>query len=163
MNWLWYLCNNQQKWVQKVKGQYMNRSTFWMIKYMNGSIFSKARYMNGVGFEIRARTPVPKLPQLPFPPTPPTPRGHYREKKRLIRLYSKSVFQCTCPAFQQVHMSSSLVDWLQSPLTNIFSSPGAVLQVSLCHGLLSVIDLSICPSIRRPSFAFHNFDISPEL
>ena len=29
---------------------------------MNGSVFSKARYMNGVGFEILARTPVPKLP-----------------------------------------------------------------------------------------------------
>ena len=40
----------------------MNRSTFWMIKYMNGSVFSKARYVNGVGFEILARTPVPKLP-----------------------------------------------------------------------------------------------------
>ena len=41
----------------------MNRSTFWMIKYMNGFIFfSKARYMNGVGFEMLARTPVPKLP-----------------------------------------------------------------------------------------------------
>ena len=40
----------------------MNRSTFWMIKYMNGSVFSKARYMDGVGFEILARTPVPKLP-----------------------------------------------------------------------------------------------------
>ena len=40
----------------------MNRSTFWMIKYMNGSVFSKVRYMNGVGFEILARTPVPKLP-----------------------------------------------------------------------------------------------------
>ena len=40
----------------------MNRSTFWMIKYMNGTVFSKARYMNGVGFEILARTPVPKLP-----------------------------------------------------------------------------------------------------
>ena len=45
----------------------MNRSTFWMIKYMNGSFFSKARYMNGVGFEILARTPVPKLP-LSYPP-----------------------------------------------------------------------------------------------
>ena len=44
----------------------MNRSTFWMIKYMNGSVFSKARYMNGVGFEILARTPVPKLP-LSYP------------------------------------------------------------------------------------------------
>ena len=27
-----------------------------------GPFFSKARYMNGVGFEILARTPVPKLP-----------------------------------------------------------------------------------------------------
>ena len=48
----------------------MNRSAFWMIKYMNGSVFSKARYMNGVGFEILARSPVPKLP----PPPPPSPR-----------------------------------------------------------------------------------------
>ena len=46
----------------KIKGQYMNRSIFRMIKYMNGSFFSKARYMNGIGFEILARTPVPKLP-----------------------------------------------------------------------------------------------------
>ena len=81
MNWLWYLSNNQQKkWVQKIKEQCMNRSTFWMIKYMNGSVFSKARYMNGVGFEILARTPVPKLPlSYPPPPThthtrPPSPR-----------------------------------------------------------------------------------------
>ena len=51
----------------------MNMSTFWMIKYMNGSVFSKVRYMNGVGFEILARTPVPKLP-LSYPPPPP-PRG----------------------------------------------------------------------------------------
>ena len=50
----------------KIKGQYMKRSTFWMIKYTNGSVFSKARYMNGVGFEILARTPVPKLP-LSYP------------------------------------------------------------------------------------------------
>ena len=57
-----------KKWVQKVKGQYMNMSTFWMIKYMNGSVFSKARYMNGVGFEILARTPIPKLPVTPRPP-----------------------------------------------------------------------------------------------
>ena len=42
-----------------------------MIKYMNGSVFSKAKYMNGVGFEILARTPVPKLLLSP----PPTPRG----------------------------------------------------------------------------------------
>ena len=47
----------------------MNRSTFWMIKYMNGSVFSKARYMKRVGFEILARTPVPKLP-LSYHPLP---------------------------------------------------------------------------------------------
>ena len=64
-----------KKWIQKIKGQYMNRSTFWMIKYMNGSVFSKARYMNGVGFEIVARTPVPKLP-LSYPPPPPPPPPH---------------------------------------------------------------------------------------
>ena len=66
-----------KKWVQTIKGQYMKRSTFWMIKYMNGSVFSKARYMNGVGFGILARTPVPKLPQsyAPHPPPPPPPRG----------------------------------------------------------------------------------------
>ena len=46
----------------------MNRSTFWMIKYMNGSVFLKARYMNGVGFEILARTSVPKLPLSYHPP-----------------------------------------------------------------------------------------------
>ena len=32
-----------KKWVQKIKGQYMNRSTFWMIKYMNGSVFFKGQ------------------------------------------------------------------------------------------------------------------------
>ena len=32
--------------------------------------FSKARYMDGVGFEILARTPVPKLP-LSYHPHPP--------------------------------------------------------------------------------------------
>ena len=38
----------------------------------------------------------------------------------------------------------------------IFSSPGALLQVSLCHGLLSVIR----PSVRHPALAFHIFNIS---
>ena len=74
-----------KKWVQKVKGQYMNRSTFWMIKYMNGSVFSKAKYMNGIGFEILARTPVPKLP-LSYPPPPPT-HTHTHEGLRGSKLY----------------------------------------------------------------------------
>ena len=65
------------KWVQIIKGQYMNRSTFWMIKYMNGSVFSKARYTNGVGFEILARTPVQKLPQS-LPLSPARNRGSYK-------------------------------------------------------------------------------------
>ena len=83
MNWPWYLCNNQQ---------YMNRSTFWMIKYMNESVFSKARYMNGVGFEILARTPVPKLPlsYLPPPPPPPTP-----EIRSMAVQFSFQIFNAT--------------------------------------------------------------------
>ena len=72
----WIDCNicltTSNKWVQKIKGQYMNRSTFWMIKYMNGFVLSKAMYMNGVGFEILARTPLPQL-SLIYPP-PPHPR-----------------------------------------------------------------------------------------
>ena len=62
------------KWVQKIKGQYMNRSTFRVVKYMNGSVFSKARYMNGVDFEILARTPIPQLPSSY--PCPPPPHPH---------------------------------------------------------------------------------------
>ena len=60
----------------------MNRSTFWMIKYMNGSVFSKARYMNGVGFEILARTPVPKLP-LSYP----TSLGAVVPEKSLTQIF----------------------------------------------------------------------------
>ena len=51
----------------KIKGQYMNWSTFRTIKYMNGSVFSKVMYMNGAGFEILARTPVPHLPPSCYP------------------------------------------------------------------------------------------------
>ena len=73
-----------KKWVQKIKGQYMNRSTFWMIKYMNGSVSLKARYMNGVGFEILARTPVQKLP-LSYPPSP---RGFHNAFSQMFRAHS---------------------------------------------------------------------------
>ena len=63
--------------TKKINGQYTNGSLFQMILYMNGSVFPKARYMNGIGFEILARTPVPKLPTiyiLPLPrPAPPPP------------------------------------------------------------------------------------------
>ena len=81
MNWLWYLSNNQQKNGYKISkgsiwiGQHFGWSSIWM-----GPFFSKARYMNGVGFEILARTPVPKLALSytpprppPRPPPPPTP------------------------------------------------------------------------------------------
>ena len=53
-----------------------------MIKNMNGSVFSKARYMNGVGFEILARSPVPKLPLSYTLPPPPT----HEEKYKLLCL-----------------------------------------------------------------------------
>ena len=84
-----------KKWVQKVKGQYMNRSTFWTIKYMNGSVFSKARYMNGVSFETLARTPVPKLPLSypppPAPPPPPRPPPPPHPPERLLSSYLVSL------------------------------------------------------------------------
>ena len=73
-----------KKWIQKIKEQYMNRSTFWMIKYMNGSVFSKARYMNGVGFEILARTPIPQV-TLKLPPPPPTPPSEKIAYKWMIK------------------------------------------------------------------------------
>ena len=77
-----YIClTTSNKWVQKIKGQYMNGSTFQTIEYMNGSAFTKARYMNRVGFEIRARTPVSLL--LPSYTPPPTPRAGYSISAKL--------------------------------------------------------------------------------
>ena len=61
MNWRWYLCNNQQKWVQKIKGQYMNRSTFWKIKYM---VYEWVRFFEGQVYELPLNYP---------PPPPPSP------------------------------------------------------------------------------------------
>ena len=79
------------KWVQNIRGQKMNRSTFWMNKYMNGSVVSKARYMNGVRFEIPARTPVPKLPlsyHAEFQPNV----NHHKTKTRDVMLSFLPVF-----------------------------------------------------------------------
>ena len=67
----------------------MNRSTFWMIKYMNGSVFSMARYMNGVGFEILARTPVPKLP-LSYRPAPTPLELKSRPSERCEAVFFKN-------------------------------------------------------------------------
>ena len=78
----------------KIKVQYMNRPTFWMIKYMNGSVFSKARHMNGVCFEILARTPVPQLPPryLPPSPWPRDTRGSmfFSDRKSAVCIHSQS-------------------------------------------------------------------------
>ena len=63
------------KWVPKIKGQYMNRSAYWMIKYMNGSVFFKGqvyewgRFWN-TGSHIRTII-VPKL-SSPLPTTTTT-------------------------------------------------------------------------------------------
>ena len=88
MNWLIFVYQTSNEWVQKVKGQYMNRSTFWTIKYMDGSVFSKARYMNGVSFKTLARTPVPKLP-LSYPPPPPPEKNsnNYDNTRQHVYLF----------------------------------------------------------------------------
>ena len=72
-----YLCNNQQIMGTKIKGQYMNRSTFWMIKYMNGSVFFKGQvYEWGRFWNTGSHTRTKTTPKLPYHPTPPTPHPH---------------------------------------------------------------------------------------
>ena len=105
---IWIYCDfcviTSKKWVQKIKGQYMNRSTVWMIKYMNGSIFSKARYMNGVGFEILARTPVPKLPlSYPLASPHPSPRGSRNYMAKTTKLLRRNVIS------ESVYMSGTII------------------------------------------------------
>ena len=103
-----------KKWVQKIKGQYMNRSTFWMIKYMNGSVISKARYMNGVGFGILARTPVPKF----TPPPPPHEIWYvdhkycYTNKCLLIDILStKYLFQLAIIIYVSLYLEHDDIFW----------------------------------------------------
>ena len=74
------------KWVQKIKEQYVNRSKFRTIKYMIGSafffkgqVYELGRFRNTV-LHIRTTitpqvTPSPPLPPPP-PPTPP-PLSHH--------------------------------------------------------------------------------------
>ena len=61
-----------KKWVQKIKGQYMNRSTFWMIKYMNGSVFFEGQvYEWGRFWNTGSHTRTKITPKLSPPPHPP--------------------------------------------------------------------------------------------
>ena len=86
-----------KKWVQKIKGQYMNRSTFWMIKYMNGSIFSEGQVYEWGGFWNTGSHTRTKI----TPVTPPTPRafmkcwilfsGKKKEDRNIINLVAHRV------------------------------------------------------------------------
>ena len=61
-----YICLPAINGYKKIKGQYMNGSTFQTIWYMNGSVLSKARYMIGGKFwntgSYTRTTITPKLP-----------------------------------------------------------------------------------------------------
>ena len=110
------------KWVQKIKGQYMNRSTFWMIKYMNGSVFSKARYMNGVGFEILARPPVTKLPLSYPPPPPPPPPPHGGSRKQFyFYLFSENSLGISCESSAKLMRETSAKLMIHRKCQNFFS------------------------------------------
>ena len=54
------------------------RAVYELVNILDDQVYEWVcffRYMNGVGFEILARTPVPKLPvsyrSAPHPPSPP--------------------------------------------------------------------------------------------
>ena len=69
----WYLCNNQQKnGHKKIKGQYMNRSTFWMIKsiWMGPFFFKGQVYEWGRFWNTGSHTSTKITPKLPPPPPP---------------------------------------------------------------------------------------------
>ena len=87
-------------------GQHFRWSSIWM-----GPFFSKARYMNGVGFEVLARTPVPKLspsyiPSYPPPPPPPHTHTHTHIPKNQVSLRIRVV----CSVFV-VRMKKVLHPW----------------------------------------------------
>ena len=82
----------------KIKGQYMNRSTFWTIKYMKGAIFSKGRYMKGVGFELLARTLVHMYHIYPQVTSYPPTREIYRSLIKHLRTVNEKYFRVdNCP------------------------------------------------------------------
>ena len=62
-----------KKWVQKIKGQYMNRSTFWMtkvyewVRFFKGQVYERGRFWN-TGSHTRTKI-TPKL-RTPPPPSP---------------------------------------------------------------------------------------------
>ena len=121
-NELTAMLTTSNKWVQKIKGQYLNGSTFQTIWYMNGSIFSKARYMIGVGFEIlpgsNTRTTI--TPTLPPPPSPGAcPYTLYNQSDiqpskhdllhRLILIRRLGLCQCTRYNPSVIQLNSPLI------------------------------------------------------
>ena len=61
-----------KKWVQKNKGQYMNRSTFgwssiWMGPFFKGQVYERGRFWN-TGSHVRTKI----TPKLPRPTTHPS-------------------------------------------------------------------------------------------
>ena len=65
---------------KKIKGQYMNRSAFWMIKYMNWFRFQRPGIWMGRFWNTGSYTHTKITPQLPLrpppPPAPPPPLPH---------------------------------------------------------------------------------------
>ena len=102
MNWLWYLCNNQQIMGTKSKGQYMNRSTFWMIKYMKGPFFQRPGIWMGRFWNTGSHTRTKTTPKLP-PPHPP-PRFYQITKLTSDNIYWKSL----CSNFTVIHFKHIL-------------------------------------------------------
>ena len=79
------------KWVQKIKGQYMNRSTFRTIRSIwMGPFFRRPAIWMGLVSKYRLAHPyhnyplVTPSPQTPPPPDPPPPPPHTHTRWKLI-------------------------------------------------------------------------------
>ena len=76
MNWLWYLCNNQQKMGTKKSkgsiwiGQHFRWSSIWMGPFFRRQVYEWGRFWN-TGSHTRTKI----TPKLPPPPRHPLPRG----------------------------------------------------------------------------------------
>ena len=71
----WIVCDicvtTSKKWVQKIKGQYMNRSTFYdRVRFFKGQVSEWGKVWN-TGSHTRTKITL-KLPPPPPPPTRPT-------------------------------------------------------------------------------------------